>query len=397
MQTSGTSRLKILATVGNYLPGYKAGGQLRTMSNIADALGDEFDFRIVTSDRDAGDSAPYPGVETDRWVKVGKAEVCYVSPANRSLRRIARLLDSTPHDILYLNSFFSPVFSILPLAAMRLGLARRTPTVIAPRGEFSDGAIGIRSRKKFAYLAFYRAFLFRQPVLFHASSPLEVGEIAARIRRAHESFVAPDLAAPPATLPEFKPSDGPFRIAFISRICPKKNLAYALEILKRVTRPVAFDIYGPREDRAYWAECEALVKTLPPNVAARYCGEIGHDGVVEAFSKHDLFLFPTLGENFGHVIVESLLAGTPVLLADTTPWNDLDADGSGRVLPLGDTARWVEAIEEFAAQVPEKRLAARFAARRRGEAVCGDKNAITANRELFLRAASMDSAKARKF
>ena len=42
----------ILAFVDHFLPGFKAGGPVRTLANIVDRLGDEFEFKIVTRDRD---------------------------------------------------------------------------------------------------------------------------------------------------------------------------------------------------------------------------------------------------------------------------------------------------------------------------------------------------------
>ena len=49
------SKVKILIFVGYYLPGYKGGGALRTIVNLVQHLGEEFDFWIVTRDRDLGD------------------------------------------------------------------------------------------------------------------------------------------------------------------------------------------------------------------------------------------------------------------------------------------------------------------------------------------------------
>src|SRR4051812_11201747 len=37
-----------------YLPGFRAGGPIRSISRLVECLGDEFQFRIVTADRDAG-------------------------------------------------------------------------------------------------------------------------------------------------------------------------------------------------------------------------------------------------------------------------------------------------------------------------------------------------------
>ena len=60
---------------------------------------------------------------------------------------------------------------------------------------------------------------------------------------------------------------------------------------------------------------------------------------------HDLFVFPTLGENFGHVIYESLMCGTPVLVSDNTPWLP-DKKGALTVLPL-DISCWAETVSTW--------------------------------------------------
>jgi glycosyltransferase involved in cell wall biosynthesis len=51
-------------------------------------------------------------------------------------------------------------------------------------------------------------------------------------------------------------------------------------------------------------------------------------------ADHDLFLLPSQGESFGHVILEALLAGCPVLISDRTPWRGLQEKGIGWDLPL---------------------------------------------------------------
>lgn len=45
----------ILILMGRYLPGYKDGGPVRTIVNLVDILGNEYNFNIMTSDRDHGD------------------------------------------------------------------------------------------------------------------------------------------------------------------------------------------------------------------------------------------------------------------------------------------------------------------------------------------------------
>ena len=152
------SNLKILTLADYYLPGYKAGGPIRTLANMVEQLGGEFEFKIITADRDFKDESAYQGITVNHWNRVGKADVFYVSPKRRSLRGFKKILCSTECDVVYLNSFFSPYFTIKPLLLRRLRLTPEKPLIIAPRGEFSPGALGLKNLKKQAYLLAVKVF-----------------------------------------------------------------------------------------------------------------------------------------------------------------------------------------------------------------------------------------------
>jgi glycosyltransferase involved in cell wall biosynthesis len=59
---------------------------------------------------------------------------------------------------------------------------------------------------------------------------------------------------------------------------------------------------------------------------------------------HDLFILPTLGENYGHVIVEAWAAGVPVLLSDQTPWRGLSGKRIGWDFPLSSPHLFHQAL-----------------------------------------------------
>ena len=110
-----TKKPIVLVLVRYYLPGDKSGGPVRTITNIVGHLGDDIEFRIVTSDRDALDHPPYSAVSVDSWNRVGKARVYYFSPAKQTIRGLLKLIEATPYDVLYLNSFFDSIFTQRPL------------------------------------------------------------------------------------------------------------------------------------------------------------------------------------------------------------------------------------------------------------------------------------------
>ncbi len=385
------SRPIILIFLHHYLPGYKSGGPVRTIANIVEALGNEFEFRIVTSDRDFLDVAPYHGITSDAWMCVRKAWVYYVSPERCGLSTWARLIRETPHDVLYLNSLFDPVYTLLPLLARRLAGSHRKPVVVAPRGECSPGALEGKKRwKKEAFLAVARRTGLYRNVLWHASTEDEAQLIRRRFGRAARMVIARNLS--PMTSQQWtscEPTDvsGPLRIIFLSRISRKKNLDYALRVLAKTPVKIQFDIWGTLEDPGYWEKCQDQIQAMPKNVVVRYRGVADHSEVTKILADYDLFFFPTRGENYGHVIAEAVSAGTPVLLSDQTPWRNLCAEGIGWDLPLENgEAAYLEAIEEALQKVRLERVAWRQRVLDFATDHLNDPSLFDANRALFLQA-----------
>src|SRR5579859_5194280 len=103
-----SSTLNIAVACRHYLPGWKGGGPVRSLSNLVNTLGKEFTFWIITSDRDLGDKTPYEGIKSNQWHSVGNANVIYMSMGSSSWLGWRKLLHEVQPDLLYLNSFFSP-------------------------------------------------------------------------------------------------------------------------------------------------------------------------------------------------------------------------------------------------------------------------------------------------
>ena len=373
----------VLIFTSIYFPGFKGGGPIRTIVNMVEALGCEINFSLVTLDRDLGDINPYPNVKSDAWQQVGKAQVYYASPAH-AFTKILKIIRNLQGDALHLNSFFSFRFSILPLLIARWAKPQ-LPIVVGPRGEFSEGALILKSAKKRLYITMAKLLGFYKNVIWHASTVHEAEDIRRVMGKDAVIRTAIDIATPEANLTLTPRREGtPLRVIFISRISPKKNLFGAIEILKKVQCPVDFHVYGPAEDQAYWAECQSAAAALPRHVSFSYKGTLQAQQVAQKFAEYDLFLFPTLGETFGHVIAEALSAGLPVLLSNNTPWRDLEAKELGWDLALGQTEGFVRCIEachdKSAVEYNQWREQIRVWALQN----IGDQEAIEQNRQLFM-------------
>jgi len=156
---------------------------------------------------------------------------------------------------------------------------------------------------------------------------------------------------------------------------------------------INLNIFGPIEDQAYWVKCERIIRQLPGNVRVEYRGALSHDRVSDALSEHDLFLFPTKGENFGHVILEALVAGCPVLLSDQTPWRGLEEKGVGWDLPLGQPELFQAALQQCVDMDGEALLAWSRRAHQYGIRCSQNDDILRQNRALFLESLDLKSAR----
>ena len=335
----------ILIITGRYLPGYKDGGPVRTIKNLTDYLGNEYNFRILTADRDHGDEAPYPDITVNTWNRVGNALVWYVPPGKFSFSIIRKMSEEA--DTVFISGCFSD-YAIKTLILNRIGQIKK-PVIIAPMGLFMPNAM---KRKPIKYNSFI--MLFKLLGMFHnvkwsVSSEIEEKCVKKEISPEAVCYIAKDLPrmVEEKTIHKRKKT-GELRAFFISRISPEKNIIQSIDILKECHSSIWFTIYGPILNQQYWEKVEEKLLELPSNIHAAYKGNINSEQVVETLEQEHVFLFTTIGENYSHVVHEALSAGCPCVISDQTPWQDLDKNCAGHVLPLNDNSRFVKAIESYA-------------------------------------------------
>lgn len=383
----------ILTFVATYVPGYKSGGPVRSIAGVVEALGDEVSFRIVTADRDIGDTQPYSGLATDRWTTVGKGVVYYASRRGRSLLAIRRLLRGT-YDVLYLNSFFSYEFAIKPLILRRLSMVPSRPVVLAPRGQFANSALSLGATKKKAFMRVAKLLGLHRRVTWQATSAHEVDDIRRVMGEAVDVRLAeiPPEGIEMGTVASYRPSRGDesLRLVFLGRIAPMKNLQFAIDCLRGVASHVTFDIYGPIADSAYWRTCQAELAALPNNVVVSYRGPVPRSDVHRVLAEYDLFVLPTLGENHGHAILDSLIAGCPVLISDRTPWSRVESAGCGWIRPLEAVGSFTAVLRQCADASESQRQEWSANARRFAQHVVTGEDARRQNMRLFKSVASQD-------
>lgn len=340
---------KIIIITDYYLPGYKAGGPPRTISNLISNLSSIYDFWIITKDRDLGDLNKYDSINTGVWSRSNNSNIFYVDVKNWNPIYIRNILNNTVYDLLYLNSFFSPISSFSILIMMQLGLIRNNSILIAPRGQFSTSALTFNRYFKLFYIFLFKNVFQFINIFWQASSYKERNDILSVFKNISKEriFIAPNMVENKILDLNFVDfnTNRQLKLVFFSRISPMKNLIFLLNVLKNISCDICLDIIGPIEDLKYFNSVLDIKFSLPKNITVNVLNAISPRFVMNTLSKYDLFVLPTLGENFGQAIFESLKSGTPVLISDNTPWIHQN-DGSITVLRL-EINLWINEIEKF--------------------------------------------------
>jgi len=165
-------------------------------------------------------------------------------------------------------------------------------------------------------------------------------------------------------------------VLFLGRLHPKKGLDLLLPAFAAAAPPQAvLVVAGP--DGGYKARLEVEVASLGLQGRVLIPGQLLHSDKWSALVDADLFVLPSRQENFGVAVVESLAAGTPVLVSDQVNlYPEIREAGVGGVTSLQpdelarelaswltDPVRRAKAAERAAAFVRQRYLWSAIASR----------------------------------
>jgi glycosyltransferase involved in cell wall biosynthesis len=329
-------------------PGYKAGGPIRSVTNMVKKIGAYHNVYVVTSDTDFNEEESYADIESNKWIEKDWGKIIYLDKESLNAERYTDIFKEVAPDFIHLNSFFSPKFSLLPL---KLAKHYEVQAILAPRGMLGGGSLAIKKLKKKLFLFLVKLKGIYKDVIWHASTELEAQEIRdvfgekSRIKVAL-NLVHLDVKSKERVLKER--SNELFKFVYIARVSKIKNLYFALDRLSEMkfSKKIVFDIYGPIEEQDYWDSCKEKINEID-HVTITYKGELPHNEVSDTFMKYNCLFLPTQNENFGHVFLEAWSSGCQTLISDNTPWQDLIDKGVGASISLDDEKGFVDAIESL--------------------------------------------------
>jgi glycosyltransferase involved in cell wall biosynthesis len=323
---------KILIINRYFYPGYKAGGPIQSLKNICDALQNNFDISVLTFDRDYLDKNSYKGINLGRWNKFQNYKIFYAKDKLINKPIIEKAIKEINPDLIYLNSFFDKI----SINSIKVARKKSIPIVLAPRGEFSTGALKLKKIKKNIFLKISKFIGLYENITYHATNEFEAKDIEYTIGAA-PMFISENLVKKPYKRIISKYYGDEIRFVYISRITPKKNILFFLEFLSTldIDKKIVFNIYGPIGDKVYWIKCLKVISNIDNTlIKVNYLGSMPPNKFEGIYNETHFSILPTLGENFGHSIYESLAHGVPVIISDQTPWRNLENKKAGFDLKL---------------------------------------------------------------
>ncbi len=153
---------------------------------------------------------------------------------------------------------------------------------------------------------------------------------------------------------------GRLKLLFVGRINQRKGIKYLLDAMDLLpAEDVELTVCGRVVDSLSLFDARRANVTVKPSVSAAE--------LLREYQSADIFVFPSLAEGFGHVLLEAMACGLPVLSTTRTAATDLVREGrEGFVVEPGRADLLAEKVAWFLAN--RQRLPAMgVASRRRAE------------------------------
>jgi glycosyltransferase involved in cell wall biosynthesis len=331
--------MRLLFVTPYYFPELQFGGppkRIHAMSKALVARGHQ--LRVVTfhSERPmSGGEAEYDGVAVRYLPWLGKA-----------LRQIPLGLSALKVEIERAEIIHCyGLYNLLCPAAARLARRHASPYLLEPMGMYVPRVAGV-GRKRI-YHALFTNRMARGAAAIVATSPLERDELrtlgdGVRIVVRRNGIDLNDFANLPSrsTMRDRWQVAGNDRvILYLGRINEKKNLEDLILAFREASiEKTLLVIAGPCSEPWYLDRLRRLIETNSGHSRILLEGPFYNEEHLAALSAADLFVLPSINENFGNAAAEAVAAGVPVLITNTCGVAPLIDGRAGLSIPLGVAA-----------------------------------------------------------
>lgn len=157
---------------------------------------------------------------------------------------------------------------------------------------------------------------------------------------------------PETPLNDRREDDSPLKILFVGRIARVRRVELILQAAKNLSIPHTFTIVGGEEKTSslsktgYLRELRSLCERL--GVSATFAGPKAPGDLASYYQAADVFVYPSLYENFAQPLLEAASYGIPIISTPVGIAPEIIKDGETGYLVDADPAAIRQALEKLA-------------------------------------------------
>lgn len=225
-------------------------------------------------------------------------------------------------DIVHIHTIWEHPTWVTAKICKRLG----KPYILRPCGMLDRWSLTQSAWKKKVYLHLLAASVIRNAAALHFTSEEELTN-SLNMGRVNRGFVVPNglpasaienLPDPRAFCQRFPELTEKRLVLFLSRLHYKKQPDVVIKAFHRVCGMddrLTLVLAGPAEP-AYMAELKKSASDLHLTDRIIFTGMLQGVAVREAYRAAEIFVLPSLQENFGIAVAEAMAAGCPVVVSE---------------------------------------------------------------------------------
>ena len=311
------------------------GGPSQAILEMVKALRkNDIDAEIITTNDNGEDILDVPLGKFINYQQVPVQFFPRFSPAIHFLREFAFSRELTiwlwqnihNYDLLHIHGIFSYSSTI----AMTIARCQKVPYIIRPLGQLCIWSLQQSAIKKQIYLKVIEKANLNHSQSIHFTSITEQQE-AALLNLTSPNFIIPHGLTITNKIPYAYqrlrqyfnlPIDEPI-VLFLSRLHPKKGLDYLIPALGKLSHYRFTFIIAGSGDLDYENELKTLVTTHGIKEKTYFAGFVKGEIKDLLMQGADIFALTSYSENFGISVLESLAAGTPVIITPGVALSDI--------------------------------------------------------------------------
>lgn len=331
--------MKLLHVVPTYVPAFRYGGVVQAVHGLCRALARRgHEVTVFTSDTDGASriAVPYDGP-----MQVDGVAVHYFRTLIRRTTfcpRMGRELERRmcEFDVVHTHS----VFLWPTWAAARVARRHRVPYLVTPHGMLVPELVRRKNYwMKQAWIALVERRNLERAAMIHATSHLEAADLRRFGFRLPEIAVVPNGADAPTRLSPSDRVSPDIRAAlsrrpvllFLGRLNWKKGLDRLIQALARI--PEATLVVAGNDEEGYLPQLQQLARACHVADRVTFVGAVDGPDKSALLGEADVFVLPSLSENFGIAVLEAMAHGCPVVVSHTVGLaEEVEQSGAGLVV-----------------------------------------------------------------